>query len=261
MLRCKVTYRFLLLSPLAQAHSVLIVPAGIIHGAAHGCLSLACLVGYGLCTLSQARVAHCAPRPLFVTLNQGGRFVLVSAAGLGLMRSCDSLTTSDLCVLSCCPNFVFVIVTPSYSRYYQREHARENWEIKNYIEGEKREMVELWTSRGLDVNTATDVIEKISMHHAFFADIMMKVSCVGFVTFYLFISAVLLLMHAFLPLPLLSLSLPSPFRTSSTFLTPTLTPSKLPSQAALALWVVPLSHRCPCSCPASRTSQCLIARP
>jgi hypothetical protein len=36
-------------------------------------------------------------------------------------------------------------------------------------------MVELWTSRGLDLSTATDVIEKISKHEAFFADIMMKV--------------------------------------------------------------------------------------
>ena len=37
-------------------------------------------------------------------------------------------------------------------------------------------MVELWTSRGLDEGTATDVIEKISKHPAFFADIMMKVA-------------------------------------------------------------------------------------
>jgi hypothetical protein len=37
-------------------------------------------------------------------------------------------------------------------------------------------MVELWTSRGLDESTATDVIEKISKHQAFFADIMMKVN-------------------------------------------------------------------------------------
>jgi hypothetical protein len=37
-------------------------------------------------------------------------------------------------------------------------------------------MVELWTSRGLDEGTATDVIEKISKHPEFFADIMMKVA-------------------------------------------------------------------------------------
>lgn len=113
---------------------------GIVNGAAHGSLSLACLVGFGVCTLSQ-----------------GGRFVLISAAGLGLIRGCDFFTTSGL-----------------YSQYYRREHARENWEIKNYIEGEKLEMVELWTSRGLDKDTATDVIEKISKHPAFFADMMMK---------------------------------------------------------------------------------------
>jgi hypothetical protein len=44
-------------------------------------------------------------------------------------------------------------------------------------------MVELWTSRGLDKNTATDVIEKISKYPAFFADIMMKVICTGFLCF------------------------------------------------------------------------------
>jgi hypothetical protein len=44
-------------------------------------------------------------------------------------------------------------------------------------------MVELWTSRGLDKNTATDVIEKISKYPAFFADIMMKVICAGFLCF------------------------------------------------------------------------------
>ena len=160
------------------------------------------------------------------------------------MRGCDSLTTSDLCVSSGCPKFLwFPNCDCRYSRYYRREHARENWEIQNYIEGEKQEMVELWTSRGLDVNTATDVIEKISMHHAFFADIMMKVRAA--LEFFGLTCSYMLPLPTPFPLP------PSPFRTSSTFLTPTLTPSKLPSQAALALWVVPLLHHCPCFCPAS----------
>ena len=54
----------------SQAASVVIAAAGIIHGAAHGCLSLACLVGYGVCTLSQARVphAHCVPPSLNFSL-------------------------------------------------------------------------------------------------------------------------------------------------------------------------------------------------
>ncbi len=41
--------------------------------------------------LSCSSMTHCV-------WMQGGRFILVSAAGLGLMRSCDLLTTSDLCV-------------------------------------------------------------------------------------------------------------------------------------------------------------------
>jgi hypothetical protein len=95
-----------------------------------------------------------------------------------MIRGYDSFTTSDLCACFVTPSHLCfpILTTRSYSRYYRREQARENWEIKNYIEGEKREMVELWTSRGLDEGTATDVIEKISKHPEFFADIMMKVT-------------------------------------------------------------------------------------
>jgi hypothetical protein len=38
-----------------EAPSVLSGLAGIVNGAAHGSLSLACLVGFGVCTLSQVR--------------------------------------------------------------------------------------------------------------------------------------------------------------------------------------------------------------
>ena len=98
------------LSLQAQASSVVIAAAGIIHGAAHGCLSLACLVGYGVYAVAgtSAACTLCASLPRFLTLAQGGRFVLVSAAALGLMRGCDSLTTSDLCVSSCCTKFFVV---------------------------------------------------------------------------------------------------------------------------------------------------------
>ncbi len=55
------------------------------------------------------------------------------------------------------------------------------WEIDNWIDGEKNEMVELWCSRGLDKDTATDVIDKISKHPAFFADMMMKVTSLNII--------------------------------------------------------------------------------
>jgi hypothetical protein len=120
----------------------------------------------------------------------------------------------------------------SYSQYYRREHARENWEIKNYIEGEKKEMVELWTSRGLDESTATDVIEKISKHQAFFADIMMKVTQAGacFVSHVLFSLVFFVLFSLFLRISFYFSSL---LRTSSIFRTLTLTRSKLLPQAVL----------------------------
>jgi ABC-type sugar transport system permease subunit len=133
---------------------------------------------------------------------------------------------------------LFNLISRSYSRYYRREQARENWEIKNYIEGEKREMVELWTSRGLDEGTATDVIEKISKHPAFFADIMMKVAF----NYFRFVSLHLGIAFSLEPLFLSCLLLtdafpvPLPFRTSSTFRTLTLIPWKLQFQAALDSW-------------------------
>jgi hypothetical protein len=83
----------------APVHCSLTGSAGFVSGAAHGCLSLACLVGSGVCSLSQARpqvIPFCALSAYFGTI-QGGRFVLVSAAGLGMIRGYDSFTTSDLC--------------------------------------------------------------------------------------------------------------------------------------------------------------------
>jgi len=131
-----------------------------------------------------------------------------------------------------------------YSQYYRREHARENWEINNYIEGEKLEMVELWTSRGLDKNTATDVIEKISQYPAFFADIMMKVICTGFFFWTrrtALLAAVSSSPHFFLLILFLLF-----FRMNSIFRTLTPTPSKLPSPAAVAFGEEQSSHLYQC---------------
>ena len=84
----------------APPHRSLTGSAGFVSGAAHGCLSLACLVGSGVCSLSQVRphvIFFCALSALWDYSHQGGRFVLVSAAGLGMIRGYDSFTTSDLC--------------------------------------------------------------------------------------------------------------------------------------------------------------------
>ena len=53
------------------------------------------------------------------------------------------------------------------------EHKREKWELDNYPEGEKQEMVELYVKRGMTESDATSVIEVMSKYKNFFLDVMM----------------------------------------------------------------------------------------
>lgn len=55
-----------------------------------------------------------------------------------------------------------------------RERKREAWELENYPEGEKREMVELYVSRGVPEADAATIVETMAKHPNFFIDIMMR---------------------------------------------------------------------------------------
>ena len=57
--------------------------------------------------------------------------------------------------------------------YTRAEHRREKWELENYPEGEKREMVELYVKRGMTQADAESVIEVMSKYKNFFLDVMM----------------------------------------------------------------------------------------
>ena len=57
--------------------------------------------------------------------------------------------------------------------YTRAEHKREKWELDNYPEGEKREMVELYMKRGMTEKDAEDVINIMSKYQNFFLDVMM----------------------------------------------------------------------------------------
>ena len=57
--------------------------------------------------------------------------------------------------------------------YTRAEHKREKWELDNYPEGEKQEMVELYVKRGMTESDATSVIEVMSKYKNFFLDVMM----------------------------------------------------------------------------------------
>eukprot|EP01099_Mayorella_cantabrigiensis_P008765 TRINITY_DN846_c0_g1_i1.p1 TRINITY_DN846_c0_g1~~TRINITY_DN846_c0_g1_i1.p1 ORF type:complete len:286 (-),score=69.28 TRINITY_DN846_c0_g1_i1:222-1079(-) len=57
--------------------------------------------------------------------------------------------------------------------YIKAEKAREAWEYDNYIEGEQREMVEIFESRGVDRNEAIQVIQILSKYKDLFIDLML----------------------------------------------------------------------------------------
>ncbi|KAL3817228.1 hypothetical protein ACHAXA_009515 [Cyclostephanos tholiformis] len=55
-----------------------------------------------------------------------------------------------------------------------RERAREKWEMENYPEGEIREMIDIYESRGMSREDATTVIETMAKYTEFFVDVMMS---------------------------------------------------------------------------------------
>ncbi|KYQ88247.1 transmembrane protein [Tieghemostelium lacteum] len=53
------------------------------------------------------------------------------------------------------------------------ERKREAWEVEYYIEGEKKEMVEIYLERGLPIDVATEVVDILAKNPKGFVDIMM----------------------------------------------------------------------------------------
>jgi len=59
--------------------------------------------------------------------------------------------------------------------HFQRERNREKWELKNYADGERKEMVELYVAKGLRPEDAVAAINAMSKpdYEEFFVDLMM----------------------------------------------------------------------------------------
>lgn len=57
--------------------------------------------------------------------------------------------------------------------YAQAEREREAWEVENYPEGEKLELIELYVAKGMEQKDAEEVTALISKHHQSWVDIMM----------------------------------------------------------------------------------------
>lgn len=59
------------------------------------------------------------------------------------------------------------------AQFEKAERKREEWECDNYLEGEKREMIELYQKKGLDDEDAKALVDIISKNKKIFVDFMM----------------------------------------------------------------------------------------
>lgn len=63
--------------------------------------------------------------------------------------------------------------TKAENEYIAAEHLRETWEVKNYPEGEKREMVELYKEKGIPEEDAKIAVDVLSKHEEPWVNIML----------------------------------------------------------------------------------------
>jgi hypothetical protein len=54
------------------------------------------------------------------------------------------------------------------------ERKREEWEMDNYPEGEIKEMIDIFKSKGMSTEDSTIVIETMAKYKDFFVDVMMQ---------------------------------------------------------------------------------------
>lgn len=63
--------------------------------------------------------------------------------------------------------------TKSENEYNRAERDREAWEVEHYPEGEKRELVELYTDKGISEDDARAMVDIVAKHREAWVDIMM----------------------------------------------------------------------------------------
>lgn len=63
--------------------------------------------------------------------------------------------------------------TKSEQEYHRAERERERWEVEHYPEGEKQELVELYTAKGLSKIDAETIVEILARNQEAWVDVMM----------------------------------------------------------------------------------------
>eukprot|EP01116_Phalansterium_solitarium_P007121 TRINITY_DN19624_c0_g1_i1.p1 TRINITY_DN19624_c0_g1~~TRINITY_DN19624_c0_g1_i1.p1 ORF type:complete len:303 (-),score=47.37 TRINITY_DN19624_c0_g1_i1:509-1375(-) len=70
--------------------------------------------------------------------------------------------------------FSNVVKKQEYKAFYEMEKRRESWETENFLEGEQKEMVELYQARGVPRADAEVIVRLLSKDKKIFVDVMMK---------------------------------------------------------------------------------------
>lgn len=63
--------------------------------------------------------------------------------------------------------------TKSEQEYHKKERERETWEVDNYPEGEKREMIEIYSEKGIPKKDAKTMVDILAKHKEAWVDVMM----------------------------------------------------------------------------------------
>jgi len=94
-----------------------------------------------------------------------------------LSHSFVTVVSITVMIVVICSGIYLAVADASYTRaaiaFYNSEKKRETWEYDNYIEGEQREMVELYTNKGMSQSDAENVVTVLSKYKGLFVDIMM----------------------------------------------------------------------------------------
>lgn len=94
------------------------------------------------------------------------------AAG-GINRQSIVLMLAGALPSACSLGYIVWCAYATERTFMNRERLREEWELENFPDGEKREMIELYVARGIDRDDAVVVVDIFAKRPSVLVDVMM----------------------------------------------------------------------------------------